>query len=350
MARILYGIMGDARGHLSRSVSVVQHMPGHEVLFAGGGKVLELRDQGRDVVELPMLATLYKNTSVDFTATVTNALKVLAGRRKVMDRLARVVEDFDPHLIISDYEYFLPLAARRLGRPCLSLDHQHVLTHCAYNPPRVQKLNRALTFFPIKRLYSNASRYLVSSFYELPPRDPATTEVAPPILRESVREFAPSKGEHVVVYTSGGAYEALTPFLELLHRPCRVYGFGRQPSRGRVEFMPYSERGFLEDLASCRYVISNGGHNLISESLYYVKPVLCLPINFLYEQFLNAYFLQEFGFGLMCMQKNGIRKALQKMESNLEVFEEQIRKYSFWGNDVVVSRLEGMLAEATRGQ
>lgn len=345
MARILYGIMGDARGHLSRSLSVVQHMRGHEFLFVGGGTVLELRQQGYDVLELPMLATLYKNTSVDFSATVTNALRVLAGRNAVVSRLAREVANYDPHLIISDYEYFLPLAARKLGRPCVSLDHQHVLTHCAYEAPPSQRMNRLLTFFPIKYLYSNASRFLVSSFYELPPINAESTEVFPPILRKTVRERTSRPGEHVLVYTSGGAYKALMPYLETLGRTCLVYGFGDIPDKGRILFKPHSEHGFLEDLASCRYVISNGGHNLISEALFYGKPVLCLPIHFLYEQFLNGYFLKEFGFGEFCMDPGAIHQVLQLMEDNLDNHVQRIRQYNFWGNDQVASRLEAMIQE-----
>lgn len=345
MARILYGIMGDARGHLSRSLSVVQHMGDHEFLFAGGGTVLELREQGYEVHELPMLSTLYKNTRVDFMATVANALRTLAKRNGVLTRLTQVVEDFDPHLIISDYEYFLPLAARRLKRPCLSLDHQHVLTHCAYSPPAGQQLNRMLTFFPIMRLYSNATRFMVTSFYDLPPKNRRSTEVVPPILRKTVREHTASHGEHVLVYTSGGAYNELVRYLASLQRPCYVYGFGDIPDQGNLVFKANTTHGFLEDLASCRYVISNGGHNLISEALYYGKPVACLPIHFLYEQFLNGYFLQHFNFGEFSMSPKEIPQLLQRMEENLDTHVRQIKKYTFWGNDMVAARLESILRE-----
>lgn len=343
MARILYGVMGDSRGHLSRSLSVVEHMPQHEFLFAGGGTVLELRDKGYEVLELPMLATLYKNTRLNFTATVANALRGLLRRGAIIDTLAKKVEAFDPQLIISDYELFVQLAARRLGRPCISLDHQHVLTHCAYPSPQTQRLNRMITFFPILYLYSKASRYLISSFYELPPKEPQTTELMPPILRKAVREHASRQADHVLVYTSGGAYRALLPFLKELGRPCIVYGFKDMANTDKLTFKPYSVHGFLEDLASCRYVISNGGHNLISEALYYGKPVLCLPIHFLYEQFLNAYFLQKFGFGEYCMEPERIDQVLRRMEENLDEMVERISQFSFWGNDKVVTRLESLM-------
>ena len=344
MARILYGIMGDARGHLSRSLSVVQHLPDHQLLFAGGGSVLELRQQGYDVHELPMLATLYKDTRVDFLATATNALKVLSGSRKVVNDLVKVVERFDPHLIITDYEYFVPLAAKRLGRPCISLDHQHILTLCHYKHPKGQGLNRLLTCLPISRLYSNATHYLVSSFFELPPLDPRRTEVLPPILRKYLWDLSPSQGDHVLVYTSGGAYAALLPHLEQLKRPCYIYGFGEERRQGNLHFKAYSVEGFLGDLASCRYVVSNGGHNLISEALFYDKPVVCLPIHFLYEQFMNGYFLKEFGFGEFSITLENFPEVLLRMEKNTEAHAKRIKQFNFWGNDQVVARLEAFLA------
>ncbi len=342
MARILYGIMGDARGHLSRSLSVVQHMQGHEFLFAGGGTVLELRDHDYEVYELPMLSTLYKDTRVDFVGTGANALRVLCGRAGIVNGLIKVIERFKPDLIISDYEFFVPLAARRMGLPCLSLDHQHVLTHCAYVPPPSQQLNRMLTCIPIMRLYSNATKYMVSSFYELPPKNQLSTEVVPPILRKDVRDFAPLSGDHVLVYSSAGAYKVLLPYLEKLHRPCHIYGYGDITNRGNLVFKPRSVHGFLQDLSTCCYVISNGGHNCISEALYYGKPVMCLPIHFLYEQFMNGHFLKDFGFGEYSMEVKKIDSKLRHIDNNIENYTRQIVKFNFWGNDQVVDRLQQM--------
>jgi UDP:flavonoid glycosyltransferase YjiC (YdhE family) len=38
MSRICYGVMGDARGHLSRALAIAQELPQHEFLFIGGSK------------------------------------------------------------------------------------------------------------------------------------------------------------------------------------------------------------------------------------------------------------------------------------------------------------------------
>ncbi len=351
MARIFYGIMGDARGHMSRSLSVVQHMNGHEFAFAGGAVVLELAALGYQVTELPILATLHGNGRVDARATIVNALSILTGRSRIVDTLARRIQEFDPDLIVTDYEYFTPLAARRLGRGCVSLDHQHVLTHCAFETPPGQKLSRLITRTLVKRLYCNAHRYLISSFFSPPVRDPETTEVLPPILRREIKEHLPSQGGHVVVYVSGmpatmtasSGSDSLLDILRGRQRNFLIYGLGERPQEENLIFRPRSTHGFLADLASCAYVITNGGHNLICEALYYGKPLLCFPIPMLYEQYVNAVFVKRCGFGEFCLGVEDLPSRLQRLEQDLEGYRNRAAGQAVWGNDLVAARLESLL-------
>ena len=96
MARILYAIMGDARGHLSRSLSVAQQMDQHEFLFAGGNNVLELREKDYRVYELPILGTYYKDTRADIVATIRNALRLLFRRGEIIKGVIKKIEEFKP--------------------------------------------------------------------------------------------------------------------------------------------------------------------------------------------------------------------------------------------------------------
>ena len=79
--------------------------------------------------------TRYKNYALDTWATVKLGAKVLLRREEELARLARILERFKPDVCLSDYEYFVPIAARRAGIPCLSLDHQHVITLCRHQLP-----------------------------------------------------------------------------------------------------------------------------------------------------------------------------------------------------------------------
>ena len=167
MARILVGIMGDAGGHISQALAVANEMPHHEFLFIGGGRVLDLRRMGYSVEEVPVPATYYVNNRVDVSGTVRNALKVLFDRKRTVERVVQIVKDFDPALILTAYEYFAPLAARKLDIPCVSIDNHHFLNKCVCEVPKEQTVGRLMYALPLRWMFSNADYYFISAFYNL---------------------------------------------------------------------------------------------------------------------------------------------------------------------------------------
>ncbi|THB65286.1 MAG: hypothetical protein D6E12_13015 [Desulfovibrio sp.] len=343
MARIFYGVMGDSRGHLSRSQAVAQHMPEHEYLFAGGGTVPELREQGFAVLDLPMVHTVLRDNKVDVWATIKNSGRVFLNKKKIVGELAEKIEAFDPDLILCDYEYFTPLAARKLGRPCVSLDHQHVLTHTRYEYPPGERFNRFTTCAIIRRLFTKCDRYLVSSFFA-PPSIQDNVEVLPPVLRKVVFAHVPSQGEHVLVYVRGGSLEWTRDMCEQLGRPCIVYGFGDRPGQGDITFRANSKHGFLADLSSATYVISNAGHSLLSESLFFGKPVFCFPTKMFYEQYLNAWFLAKEGLGAFANHGTDAGP-LKRFEERLGDYRAAVQARDFMGNDVIAARITELLRQ-----
>lgn len=344
MGRILYGVMGDARGHVTRALTVAQEMPGHEFLFLGGGKVHDLQSEGYNVEDIPMLSTYYKDNRVDIPATVGNALRVLCCGSRIRNRIADVIRNFDPDQILTDYEYFTPLAARKLGRDCISLDHQHILTHCDYQSPPSERLSRLLTCSTVKYLYSNCSRFLIVSFFNLAPKNPKNTVVLPPLIREAVRRTKTRTGDHVLVYQTSPTFHRLFPLLEKVNSKFIVYGFGARPAQKNLIFKAPSTQGFLEDLASSRYAITNGGHNVLCEAIYLGKPVLAFPIAKAYEQFINSYFLTVCGYGSYSVSLNPSEQLFVDFEKRLDEFKENIKKGHFLGNQELAHLLEDLIS------
>ncbi len=117
-----------------------------------------------------------------------------------------------------------------------------------------------------------------------------------------------------------------------------VYGFNMDRIDGNLHFKSYSEKGFLEDLASCSYVVCGAGHNLISEALFYGKPVMSFPIANLFEQFLNAFYLERSGYG-MCLTGYS-PDAISSFEYKVDQFRENIAGGIFEGNEEVFSLLD----------
>lgn len=342
MGRILYGVMGDRGGHLSRSIAIAHQLPGHEIVFIGGGRIAEVADHGFDYILSPMIGTEMRSGRLDLPATVAGAIKGFARQHRTIADLKSLIRDFDPDLILSDFEYFLPRAARAMGRPAISIDRHHALTHCHYPRPPGGLAARALSLSILKTMFGTASRYLVVSFAPLNPLDPARTEVFPPVVREHLNAHQPVDDGHAVVYLYGVGLDRIRALFAGRKRRFVIYGQGRDGDEGNLSFRHHSTDGFLADLASAAYVVSHGGHNLISEALHFRKPLLAVPLAYEYEQYFNAWLLQESGLGLFATMKNSAT-ALDHLESGLDRYRSHLAKYRPWSKVTVADRIERMI-------
>ena len=173
MARILYGVHGSQHGHAIRALILARRLAalGHEFLFVSSEEGAGLLEREFRVERFENPGTRYRNQCLDTPATVKLALRTLARRESELRRLDRLIRDFRPDRAIADYEYFVPIAAGRTGIPCLSIDHQHVISCCRHPVPA--------RFWPdylgirasIKFLFSACSDYLAISFFQ-PPAGP----------------------------------------------------------------------------------------------------------------------------------------------------------------------------------
>ena len=345
MARIIVGVMGDAYGHLSQALALAELAPQHEYLFLGAGTVHEVAKMGFSVMEVPLPGTFYKNNKVNIAATIRNGSKILLGRNSFVKRIIDQIERFSPSLAITFYEYFTPIIAKKLGIGCISVDHQHFLTKLRFEIPRGQMLSRFFYALPLKLMFSKADHYFVNSFFQFPPRDSESTDVFPPILRKDVMDVRPSDGEHIFVYQTSPTFSKLIPELEKSGNRYTVYGYGERPGGGNIVFRPPSRDGLLKDLATCRYVISNGGHNLISEALFLGKPIYSYPIHIAYEQFFNAHMLRNLNYGDYTLESVPRISHLTCFEEKLAEYRGSIRKGNFCGNEKIVVKLKEKLSE-----
>ena len=355
MARILYGVMGNTHGHVMRTQAIVEClMPEHEFFFVGGGRVPEALGpggRGWDVLELPVLRTVHKKGKVSVSAVLGQIAGRLADTPRVLRQLDALIERFQPDLAICDREFFLPLACRRAGLECLSLDHSHVLKACRYPVPAGQRVSWTLAMLNDYALFDDTRHHLIVSFFHPPLRRRwrgarQVDELLPPVLRPAVTRVEPCAGEHVLVYQTSATFRPLLAPLARLQRPVIVYGFGAQTveRQGNLTFKPYDDRAILEDLAACAYAVVNGGHNLICEALHFGKPVLCFPIARLFEQFINAWHVRALGYGDFCTDSRPGNAVFEAFERQLDAYRAGLAAAgSFDGTARVVARLREII-------
>ncbi len=350
MAKILYGVMGNTYGHVMRTQALVHCMPEHEFYFVGGGRVPEALGGRFPLLEVPVLRTVHRKGRVSVSSTIWQIARRIVESPRIVGSIRQVIEAWQPEIAICDREFFLPYACQRAGLRCVSLDHSHVLKACRYPVPASERVSWGLAMANDYLFFDRTRHHLIVSFFHPPlkaPRRGETNELLPPVVRRAVTEVEPRAGEHVLVYQTSATFRPLLKPLRELKRPVIVYGYGTagEHTEGNLRFKPYSERGILEDLAGCAYAVVNGGHNLITEALYYGKPVLCFPIARLFEQFINAHHVRALGFGDYSTDAQPDRAVFEAFERALEGYRAAIATAgSFNGTERVVARLREVVA------
>jgi uncharacterized protein (TIGR00661 family) len=262
--------------------------------------------------------------------------------RETLALYRRAISGFAPDVCISDFDSFTHAFGKLFDRPVLSIDHQHVIDRCSHARSVKARLPRdfAFTRAIVRAKLPGCAHYVVTSFYFPPPRRDRTTLVGP-ILRPEVLALAPTAGDHVLVYqTSALAAELVATLRAVPEQRFVIYARGVEAgTHGNVTVRAFDEQRFLDDLASARGVITNGGYTLIAEALHLGKPVLSAPLRHQGEQELNAAYLAELGLG--CTRRRldpaAIRDFLRKKGPDP----------IFAGNERALATIDHLLEEVT---
>ena len=351
MARVLYGVMGNTFGHVSRALAVASRLPHHEFHFIGGGRVPEVLQKLYPVLEVPVARTIYKRQRASTLGTIQHLARCVTGTPHIRDEILDLIESWQPDVAICDREFFLPRAAHQAGLPVFALDHSHVLQVCRYKVPASQAVSWSLSRLEDSLFFNSTRHNLVTSFFhpELKHGDGGQNEILPPILRPAVREVLPTHGEHVFVYQTTPTFTALINLLRHLPRPVIVYGYRNERAvEGNLTFKPFDQRAILEDLASSAYAVVNAGHNLVCEALYLGKPLLCFPIANAFEQFLNAWHVRELGYGNFSASFQPTMEMFVNFELHLDVYRQHIQNKFLDGTDLVIDRVDQLIREYSR--
>jgi uncharacterized protein (TIGR00661 family) len=305
--KILYGVVGEGMGHATRSKVTIEHLrqSGHQVKVVVSGRAYDfLRKSFDDVVEIQGLEIKYLDGAMDRDASI--AKNVLAAPEMFLKNMATYYEDvvrFAPSAVISDFESFAYLFGRRHGLPVLSIDNQQIISRCYHDPDvlegHVVDFQSTKAFIKLK--LPACEHYAITTFFypDVKAKYQHNTTLVPPILRDVVLRAKPSEGEHVLVYqTSTSDTQLLDALNTERDHKFVVYGLRRDEVRGNCVIKNFSEQGFIDDLASARAVVANGGLSLLGEALFLGKPVLSVPVRHQFEQVMNARYITKLGYGM----------------------------------------------------
>ena len=349
--KILYGVPGEGMGHATRSKVIIEHLlKEHDVQVVSSNRAYTFLRQafpGR-VHEIRGFHLAYNNAVVSkLKTTLTTLRNGPENLRTNFLQYRQLHDQFRPNLVISDFESFSFFYARYHRLPIISIDNMQVLSRCRIEIelPDTEKANCSIARSIVKAKVPGCDHYLITSFFDAPIIKENTTLV-PPIMREQIIAAKPTTGKHVLVYQSSTSQKNLVQILQQIPEiTFHVYGFNRDEVAGNVRLMPFSEQGFLDDLASCLAVISNGGFSLLSEAVYLHKPVCSIPIQGQFEQYLNAAYIEKEGYGrnFSTITPDAIKAFLYDVHR----FSDELKKYKQNGNKQLFNNLEALIYKAT---
>jgi uncharacterized protein (TIGR00661 family) len=351
MASIVYSICGEGRGHATRARAVVEGLRAHHqvTLFASGCAHDMLADYCRETgVGLFHIPGLHFEYTRRGRVALLRTVSAAAGFKLAIGRYVRAVqptlERLAPDLVVADFEPILPRAARRMGVPFVSFDHQHYLVVSDLSALPAGLRQRAALAAPfVRALYDWQIATIVSSFYAPPLKEAYTdTTLVGTLIRPEIAGLRPERGRHLVAYIRRQAAPDVLEALRACGREVRLYGLGPRPAEGNLRFLAVDERRFVDDLASCDAVVSTAGNQLVGEALYLGKPMLVLPEARNFEQAVNAHFLEQSGAGWAESGRLEAERVGAFLEQR-EAFRAAIHPDRIYGNKAAVRALERAL-------
>lgn len=347
--KILYGVCGEGMGHAIRSGVVIKHLlQKNEVsVFAHDRAYDYLHEKFDNVHQIEGFNTVYESNQVNSAKTFFYGIKDLPqDLLKNLTYMQDVAHEFQPDIIISDFELYSNLLSKILRIPLISLDHTHVVTHCETEIPYKYLKDRLKAEGIVRSFIQLPNVYLITSFFYPPLVNPGRVKIFPPVLREKILRLEGEEGTHILVYQSSTSNTKLIKILKELDHRFVIYGFHKDEVDENLCYKKFNENEFLHDLTSSRAVITNGGFNLISESLYLNKPVFSIPVKKQFEQVLNAIYLEKLNFGEF--HEDPVKEDLEEFLLKLDFYRDNIKSYFVHdGNWAILKELDKIIQDLT---
>ena len=345
---IVYTINGEGMGHASRSSVVIEHLraAGHRIIIVSSGErpLQFLRERFGHVHAVQGLHMVYRDNSVRRARTAAAMFKNAGAITREIGELSRDLKDEPIDAVISDFDFRGYLIARKRKVPLISIDNIQYLRFASLRVPAKEGFNFRINLAVASFMVPRAQYWFITTFDPEPKMRSKTPAgkvfLVPPLLRSRILSTRPTRGPHILVYQTSGSNQELMPVLQRRSEKFIVYNSPVRIVSDHITVKPFDEETFINDLASSRAVITNGGFNVITEALYFKKPVLSVPVGNHYEQQLNALLLHERNLGMMSVRVTN--QQIDELLRRASAFERAAGRLQF-GNTPCFTALDGIV-------
>ncbi len=258
-------------------------------------------------------------------------------------KLRKAVKDFNPDIIISDFEPVGVMLSKLLRKKCVLIfgydpdlfkqcphkNHKTILEAKYFNT-----IYKSADAVIIPRLLGQKEE--ISKYYSV---NPIIRRVSSelPSQKELLKKLGLERPP-VLIMLGGSTFgnilaEKISKFSHLFNEDFIMFGSKiNQVSKKNITYYPFKEN-ILEYIKASKAVITLGGHLTLSECLAFKKPAMIFPIRDHVEQMLNAYMLEPIYYVRYKLQN--LRKNIKKFLGQISDINNKIPDIKFNGADQV---------------
>lgn len=311
--RFLFIIQGEGRGHLTQSIAMRQMLmeAGHEVVgvMVGKSPARQLPDFFLRQMPLPIypfespnFLPTAKNKQVCLTRSLTyNVLRVPKFLRS-MHYIQQVIRESEVDVVVNFYELLTGLTylVYRPKAVLVCVAHQYLFLHPDFEFPRANQLSLFSLRLFTRVTAIGATKRLALSFRKMREEPRLGIVVVPPLLRQSLFEMQPTKGDYLHGYLlNSGFSEEIREWHQ--RHPAVAMHFFWDKKDAQVEtkideglsFHRLDDQLFLRYMAGAKAYATTAGFESVCEAMYMGKPILMVPTHI--EQTCNAFDAQRSG-------------------------------------------------------
>lgn len=322
MKTILYALAGEGLGHASRTYALYEQLKDkYDIHFFTFGDAYQFF-QDAQVPNLHLIDGIKwarLNGRINYADTYDAYSKLKDNK----DIFAGVRNSLGEVICVTDFEPTITKYALEQKIPLISIDNQHKFSRCinkdlSFGLRAYASIMGWFTEFFIKK----PVHCIVSTFYHsLAKKTNNETTTVNVFIRNDFSKDRISNDGTILVYDKNNLFsESILPILAKQNKQVIVYnnklteGFG-------FTYHKLNRTQFVVDLHKCDKVICTAGNQLLGEAIYLNKPILAIPEEGQYEQYINAFYIAKMKAGMTfrinALNEYGINEFLSFMPDKI---------------------------------
>ncbi len=341
MVKILFTVCGVGMGHAGRSAMVIKHLKKKHkikvISYDDGARFLKSKFK---VEKLEWFKLFFDKDKYKQDSTIFyNLPKLPRVFFKNLVTLTKIVEEFKPEIVISDFDVNGLYIAKLFNIPSITISNMHISNFVKLKMKLNEKIAYIFNHKTMLGAYSPTD-YLFVIYPIKPDKKFKNVEFFTHLVREEFLKAKPKVLDYFLVYSTPTQLEGIVPLLEQIpEQKFVVRGTSGKKQKNVIFRAQFSTKDFVKDLAECKGVICHGGLTVISEAITLKKPVYVFTDKQFFERYYNGKMVQQLGFGV-AEQKPSLEGIKKFIEGNEGFRENLVKKNIKPSNKEFLKKLE----------